>query len=185
MGVIEDISAFERSLNELVVKYEQYFIGLEKREPYQLLQQVERMARKYQPAQITNSMHRFRFTSLLARLSSYRQHWTRTTRLIEEGTYSRDRFKMKLHEKGAEKPQTSHETALPPARDDQVERLFREYLAARQACHLPTTGVSREMIQGAIDKQIPILKQKYHCTDIEFHVTVEEGTPRIKARPKR
>jgi hypothetical protein len=185
MGVIEDIAAFEQALNELVVKYEQYFLGMEKREPLRLLQQVDRFARQYQPVQITNTMHRFRYTSLVARLSSYRQHWQRTVRQIEEGTYSRDRFKMALHEKGAGKPPAPHEPAPAASTGTDVDRLYHEYLAARQSCHLPTTGVSRDLIQQAMEKQLPLLKQKYNCPDIEFHVTVEEGTPKIKARPKK
>jgi hypothetical protein len=92
---------------------------------------------------------------------------------------------MALHEKLGGTAQTSHAPPPPPQREDEVDRLFHEYLAARQACHLPTSGVSREMIQGVLEKQLPVLKQKYNCPDIEFHVTVEEGTPKIKARPRK
>src|SRR5512147_1337683 len=94
MGVPEDIELFERNLKELIIKYEQYFLGLEKREPVKLLDEVDRLARKHTPATITNTMLMFRYNSIKSRLVSYKQYWNRTNRLIEEGKYSRDRFKM-------------------------------------------------------------------------------------------
>src|SRR4051812_2975950 len=95
----DDVQLFDQFLNDLIVKYEQYFLGLEKREPLQLREQVARLARKYQPIQITNTMYRFRYNTLIARFSTYQQHWNRILRLMEEGKYSRDKFKMEMHEK--------------------------------------------------------------------------------------
>jgi len=60
MGIPEDIALFELNLQELIIKYEQYFLGLEKRAPLQLLDEVERMARKYQGYQIINTMQKFK-----------------------------------------------------------------------------------------------------------------------------
>lgn len=186
MGITEDIALLEQTLNELVIKYEQYFLGVEKREPLRQLQNLERLARRYTPTQITNTMLRFRYSTLVARFNSYRQHWSRINRLIEEGNYSRDRFKMELHQKEVHKETPPHHEPHPsPPSTDEIEHLYREYLAARQACHLTTAGVSRELIQGALEKQRPLLQQKYNCNDIEFHVVVEEGSPKIKARPRR
>ena len=83
MGLSEDIALFELNLNELIIKYEQYFLGLEKREPLKLLEEVERYVRKYHGAHISNTMLKFKFNSVVARFSSYKQYWNRITRLIE------------------------------------------------------------------------------------------------------
>ena len=48
MGLPEDIARLEQDLRELIIRYEQYFCGIEKREPLQLLDEVERRARRYQ-----------------------------------------------------------------------------------------------------------------------------------------
>ena len=182
MGIPEDIAQFEQNLGELIIKYEQYFLGLEKREPLRLLQEVERASRRYMPANIVNTMHRFRYNSLIARFNSYRQYWNRIVRLMEEGKYSRDQFRMKLHLR--EGNSGKHHHPPEPPQDPEVERLFQQYIEARKACHLPTGNITPDLISSAIEKQKPILAEKYHCQQVEFKVVIEDGKPKIKARPK-
>ncbi|MBT0652108.1 MXAN_5187 C-terminal domain-containing protein [Geomobilimonas luticola] len=181
MAIPEDIARFEQDLGELIIKYEQYFLGIEKREPLKLLQTVEKSSRKYTPANIVNTMHRFKYNALIARFNSYRQHWNRIVRLIEEGKYSRDQFKMKLHEQGGDNGRHLHE----PVGSAEAERLYQQYLEARKACHLPTGTITLDLIASTIAKQKPLLTEKYHCEQIEFKVVIEDGKPKIKARPKR
>lgn len=187
MGVTEDVALFEQGLNELIIKYEQYFIGIEKREPLKLLNEVESLGRKYLSIQIVNTMVKFKFNSTLARLNSYKQYWNRINHLIEEGKYSRDRFKMELHQK--------HRAAAQPGKEEQVkscekgfnlevETIYHRLIEARNACHLPVSNITHEMIAAAIEKQKPIIIDKFKCSTVEFKVVIEEGVPKIKARPK-
>ncbi len=188
MGIPEDIVLCEQSVNELVIKYEQYFLGLEKREPLTLLKEVESLARKYQGYQIVNTMMKFKYNSAISRLNSYKQYWNRITRLIEEGKYSRDRFKMEMHLKD-KLPERSPKDRPRPVEEKivgnaEIESLYRTYIEARQICHLPTDNITREMIAASIGKQKPVIMEKYKCRGVEFKVVIEEGTPKIKARPK-
>jgi len=182
MGIPEDIARLESQLRELIIKYEQYFFGVEKREPLRLLDEVLQLARRYQNVSITNTMLRFKYDSLVGSLSVHRQKWTRINRLIEDGKYERDRFKMELHrgEKGKERSTPP----APGASELQLERIYQEYRKARLACNLPVENVSREKIAQAIDRQKPAILEKYRCSDVDFVVVVENGTPRLKARPK-
>ena len=182
MGIPEDIARLELQLRELIIKYEQYFFGVEKREPLKLLEQVERLARQYQNVSIPNTMQRFKYDSLVSALCVHRQKWTRINRLIEEGKYERDRFKMSLHQK--ELPRENSPEPVSPAFDPQMEKVYQEYRSARLACQLPVEKVTREMIAQAIDRQKPAILEKYRCSDVDFVVVVENGKPRLKARPK-
>lgn len=184
MGLPEDVELFEKNLQELIVKYEQYFLGLEKRAPLKLLDQVERTSRKYLGIHITNTMLKFRFNSLVARLNSYRQYWERINRLIEEGKYSRDRFKMALHTKERDAEALQGKPAISkPTVNTEAQELYREYIAARKACRLPVENITPEAIAAAIDKHRPSLSAKYQ-SGVEFKVVIEDGKPRIKARSK-
>ena len=182
MGVAEDLDQFEQLLGELIIKYEQYFLGIEKREPLRLYGQVERLSRRFFSGGITNSMQRFRYNCLVARFTTYRQYWTRIVRLIEEGKYSRDRFKMKIHERD-KNIGPAQQTELERPVEGEIDRVYQQYLAARTACHLPTEGISPDMIATAIEKQRPLIMERYHCKGVEFRVVIEEGKPKIKARP--
>jgi hypothetical protein len=177
MGITEDIARLEQDLRELVIKYEQYFFGIEKREPIKLLEEVERLARRYQSVSITNTKQRFKYDSLVAALSVHRQKWTRITRLIEEGKYERERFRSS---QSAGKRGTKPE----PTKHDDMERIYQQYVTARKACNLPVEQVTREKIADAIERQRPTIAEKYRCQRIEFVVVIEDGKPRLKARPK-
>jgi hypothetical protein len=182
MGIPEDIGRLELQLRELVIKYEQYFFGIEKREPLKLLENVDRLARRYQNVSIPNTMLRFKYDSLVASLGVHRQKWTRINRLIEDGKYERDRFKMSLHRDEPAKEETAQ--AISPPLDPQLERVYQEYRNARLACNLPVENVSREKIALAIKHKIPALVKKHHCSDIELFVVIENGKPCLKARQK-
>ncbi|BEH08622.1 MULTISPECIES: MXAN_5187 C-terminal domain-containing protein [Geobacter] len=181
MGIPEDIHLFEQSLNELVIKYEQYFLGIEKREPLRLRETVDRLARKHSTVKIVNTMLNFKYTSLVSRYASYRQYWDRILRLMEEGKYSRDRFRMAIHERSAPEAR-QHESPSPR---DEAEELYRQFLEARRSCNLPTDKVSRDQVAAAIERQKPVIKAKYGTDQVEFRVVVEDGVPKIKARPRR
>lgn len=180
MGIPEDITMFEQRLNELIIKYEQYFIGIEKREPLKLLDRVERMSRQHQPAQIVNTMMKFRYNSLIAKLNTYKQYWCRITRLIEEGKYSRDRFKMEMRQNTNLREQTVDERG---GSDSDLERLYQQYIEARKACNLSIRNITQEKIAAAIERQKPAIIRKYHCAKVEFKVVIEGGAPKIKVRP--
>lgn len=184
MGIQEDIIFLEEKVAELIIRYEQYFLGIEKREPLRLYEDVERFIRRYNTSTIFNSMHKFRFNTQVAKFNSYKQYWNRTNRLIEEGKYSRDRFKMARHlEEGGIKPPPERSSGEPDRGN--LENVYQHYLEARRSCNLPTDNVSRENMISLIEKQREVLKQKHHCSDVEFRVVIENGAPKLKARPAR
>ena len=187
MGVTEDVALFEQGVNELIIKYEQYFIGIEKREPLKLLDEVERLSRKYLNVAIVNTMLKFKFISTLARFNSYKQYWKRINQLMEEGKYSRDRFRMELHTKKRDTaPSVKEDSAKASEKglDFEVDTLYHKYIEARRACHMPVSNITHNMIAAAIEKQTPIIINKFKCTGVEFKVVIEEGVPKIKARPR-
>jgi hypothetical protein len=183
MAIQEDIAFLEGSISELIVKYEQYFLGIEKREPVKLCEDVERFIRRYNTSLIVNTMMKFRFNTLVGKFNSYKQYWGRITRLIEEGKYSRDRFKMARH-LAEDAPRQTAETHEKPQQNDS-ELVFQHYLEARKKCNLPTDNISRETMFSVIEKQREALKSKHHCAAVEFRVVIEDGAPKLKARPAK
>ena len=184
MGIPEEIALFEQNLNQLVIKYEQYFLGLEKRAPLSLLDEVERASRQYQGYQIVNTMQKFRYNAAIAKLNSYKQYWNRINRLIEDGQYSRDRFKMEMHLKEEPAGTRAREHVRESRINPEVQRVYQQFIEARKACHLSVNNITPEMIAAAIAKQKPGIIDKYKCGNLEFVVVVEKGMPKIKARPK-
>ena len=96
------INEFQRKLDRLKVLYEQYFMGIEKREPLIPLKDVIRIMRELDNVQLRNTGLKFRFRGLVQKLNSYKTYWNRTLRAIENGTYHRDlaRVRRNLARKG-------------------------------------------------------------------------------------
>ncbi len=181
MGIPEDITLFDRKLNELVVKYEHYFLGLEKREPLKMLEEVEALSRKYTGSEIINTMLTFRYNSLKSRLASYRQYWIRTNRLIEEGKYSRDRFKMGIHSR----PDSPEPGQVEREHDPDMETIYTQYIQARKECNLPVSGITKEMVIELVKKHQRAALDRYGCSDVELRIAVEDGNPKLKIRPRK
>ena len=181
MAIAEDVVILDQKLSELIIKYEQYFIGLEKREPLQLLGDVEKMVRRYTGVPINNTMYKYRFNMLVARLNTYREHWNRILKLMEEGRYSRDRFITDLHLRHKSKPERiPHESPHVTAEED-IDRLVHEFREARKACNLPVDKITREMVAASIEKQKPLLAARLGTENIAFRVVIEDGKPKLKA----
>jgi len=184
MALAEDLIQLERQLAELITRYEKYFFGLEKREPLLLRDEVVKMVRRYANTPINNTMYKHKYTMLTARFNTYREHWNRVLRLIEEGKFSRDRFISDLHQRQrtSDRP-TRKEDAPPPTQDSEMDRIYREFREARQACLLPVDRLSREMVAATIEKAKPALIARLGTADLIFRVVVEDGKPKIKASP--
>lgn len=181
MAIAEDLQQLQSQLGELITKYEQYFIGLEKREPLQLLAEVGQMVRRYANVPINNTMYKHKYTTLVARFNTYREHWQRIVRLMEEGKYSRDRFISDLHQRERDSDSYHGKSGSQTAHEKELDRLYKEFCEARAACNMPVDKLTRELVAATIEKQKPVLAARLGTTDLAFRVVVEDGKPKIKA----
>jgi len=181
MAIADDIILLDQKLNELISRYEKYFIGLEKREPLQLLGEVEKLVRRYSGVPINNTMYKHRITMLVARLNTYREHWNRILKLMEEGRYSRDRFISDLHLRQKNKPGSVEPNITQASAEADIDRIVHEFREARKACNLPGDKITRELIAATIEKQRPALAAKLGTENFVFRVVVEDGKPKLKA----
>jgi hypothetical protein len=123
---------------------------------------------------------------LVARFNTYREHWNRTLRLIEEGKYSRDRFIRDLHLRQKNKKNVFHgEDPKPQPHDPEVDRIFFELCEARKLCHLPVDKLSISQVAATIEKNKAALVARLGTTDLVFRVVVEDGKPKIKASQRK
>ncbi|MDD2899356.1 MAG: hypothetical protein PHI31_11660 [Desulfuromonadaceae bacterium] len=181
MAIADDIMLLDKKLSELILKYEQYFIGLEKREPLSLLSEVEKLVRRYTGTPINNTMYKHRFTMMVARLNTYREHWNRILKLMEEGRYSRDRFISDLHTRQKRMPERSQAEQPVETAESDLDRLVHEFREARKACNLPVVNITRELIEATIEKQKPALVAKLGTEHLAFRVVIEDGKAKLKA----
>lgn len=177
LDVEQTINEFEQKLDRLKVLYEQYFIGVEKREPLVPLKDVVRVMRQLEQVQIRNTGHRYRYRNLVQKFNVYRTYWNRTLRARELGTYHRDVARMSrglarkgisvqglgkgasvadveralteaVHEKSDDTRQTGKHRAVDDS-TDRVTALDDEALQRRPTA--PQVGLQPEPSLGPID----------------------------------
>jgi hypothetical protein len=107
----------EEELEELKVKYEMYFLGVERLEPAKWRDDLKKNIALLKSAFTRNTGLRFRIGSLHARYLSYERMWLRHAREKEEGTYRRDLFKARMRGP-AEPPPPAAQKKAPRQTED-------------------------------------------------------------------
>ncbi len=182
----EDLDELDEALTNLHVLYEKYFLGIDRRPPDQERKRVSTKTREMRTQMIRNTALKFRINTLFAKLISFERMWDRTLREIEDGTYKRDVFKAKLHQKERTEPGEKKTVAAPAApeiSEDKLRRLYDTYLVARQRTGESTDGISYESVASRIRAQVPQLMEKHKAKNIEFKVVIKGGKAVLKAIP--
>lgn len=183
VDVVEDLQLLDVKLKQLKNEYEQYFMGSRQREPHLLRGEVQKMVAYYANVPIRNTGYRFKFNNLRARFFSFRRHWDRILREIEEGRYERHLFKAKLRE--GDQTHQSRSPGSSRSDDEKPEDLFDSYVSARAACGQSTSGITRKKLDALMEKQAAQASAKLGCREVKFRVVVEKGKAKLKVSPVR
>jgi hypothetical protein len=127
----------EEELEALKAKYEQYFLGVERKEPVRWREELRKRVLRVKEAFTRNTGLRFRLQSLHARYLSYERLWLRSAREREEGTYRRDLFKARLR---AKDPVPQPEAKPAPAAEKSATRPAAEPATGPAAAPAPAAA---------------------------------------------
>ena len=83
------VDEFLNKLETLRIRFEQYFAGVEKKQPTQLRMDAVRIMRTFEQINVQNTQTKFRIRTAVQKFTSYSTYWNRTLREIEDGTYKR------------------------------------------------------------------------------------------------
>lgn len=110
--LVDRCHELETSLAELTAKYEQYFLGVDRRPPIDMHERLKKEINGLRTTTVKQTAAKFRVNTLNAKLVTLERLWSRTMQEIEAGTYKRDLFKAKLHQK--EREAHSKKVETPP-----------------------------------------------------------------------
>lgn len=178
-----ELGQIEQALKELEIAFEQYFSGVEKRAPVQERDELGRRLLRFANRRIIQTDLRFRYQNLATRFHQYCGYWDRILRLIDEGRYERHRSKLKSPAT-APKETPPAATAAETTPGSELERIYRDLLAARDGCRLSGAAPDRAQVAAFLEGQREKIREKFGDREVEFRVTVEEGKPKIKVRAK-
>jgi hypothetical protein len=106
--VAAQAEGLEKELQELKARFDQFFLGIERKNPSREADDLRSRLVNLKSAFIRNTALKFRIQSLYQKFLAYERLWHRTLKEMEEGTYRRDilrlRHKNELKKLGANTP---------------------------------------------------------------------------------
>lgn len=177
MGFEQTIDKLERDIQDLRIKWERFFAGDLKVPPDDFKAQVLKDIRALRNANLTAAADNFRLGSLEARFNTYSELYGRRLREREEGPAAVQHLPVRERhpEHDAAAGITLGEKPEPAA----VEALFTGlYHAAGQSPKFDLASFG-----DYIQSQIASIRLKTGCAEVQFRVAIEEGKPRLKAKP--
>ncbi len=174
----QELDEIQQQTKELEIHYEQYFAGIEKREPYQQRKDLARRIRHFTNRHIVWTDLKFRYQSIASRLMSYGQYWDRILRLIDEGKYHRHTSKLST---SPSQRQSTTNNADPKV---EAAKLHQELSQARKSCGLSGTGPSAEKVATFLATQREKIRSRYGDKPVEFSIDISGEKPRIKVSLK-
>lgn len=184
MEAIEAIRLLENKLSELKAAYDKYFSGIEKIEPTGLRNEVQRIVRRMSTLPITNTAVKFKRDNLIAQYNSYSQYWNKTLRQIEDGTYSRDLFKIQLKDREMTPAQRPKQEPTPPPRG-KFDSVFKELVSTKKRLGESTNNLNYKTFEENLGKQSEAIKKKFKVSNVDFIVEEKGGKTVLKAVPKK
>ena len=193
----------EGRIEKLRIQYEQFFCDVSKVMPSAEHNRVRAEILKLAQEPGVNTRFLYYLNSLKSRLLSLEYYWRRSLNRKELGLSKRDHFKVKKLKETWEKEETSEKKLAaqyteshPEIKikdiniDEEIDelkmrRLYSAYVSTKRKYGYDTDKITYEKIYKSIAKQIPIVKEKYKCSEVDFKVRVKDNKVSLVIIPKR
>ncbi|MBL92446.1 MAG: hypothetical protein CMH56_11625 [Myxococcales bacterium] len=183
------IKQFEQRLNQLQLRFELYFQGLERLPPEGTRDELHRALRNFQNAASDAKWPtalKYRVNALLQRFTAYDQKWRREMVAIEKGDSRRDRLRAAQKNKAPVVPMNvpapmPEMPQLPTSLSDhEIKKIYNTYLKARKIAG-QQTNLSLDGMSQKLKKQLPALQKKHPGKTIGFKVVMKDGQAQLRA----
>ena len=179
----EQLTRLEEDIRKLRVEFDIFFNGASKRPPYDTKGRVETLHKRLGDDRTLTFAQRYRYNSLTARYTAFRDLWRRLMQGREEG---RDPVSAARASVKKEQP-----TSIPPVsfvcmdahkEVGLVKDLYNSLLEAKQKCGESVDGLSFPQFHRLVASKSDGLKERHGCERVKFSVAVEDGHVSFKAK---
>ena len=170
-------------MKTLEIAYEQYFSGVEKREPMKAREELTKRIRQYANRRIMQSDLRYKYQNLATRFHSYSGYWNRILKLMDEGKYHRNASQ--VSRPVGIKNQQPATTNAPATGNGQVDTVYNDLMAARKSCNIGGKAPDKNQVASMLEKQKEKIREKFGDRPVAFKVETRDGKPRIVVKAKK
>jgi hypothetical protein len=182
--ISRELELIEHKMKTLEIAYEQYFSGLEKREPMKDREDLTKKIRQFANRRIMQTDLRFKYQNLATRFHSYNGYWERILKLMDEGKYHRNATQVT-------KPiGIKNQASAPPSTNgssdgNEVDSIYNDLIAARKSCKINGKAPDKTQVASMLEKQKAKIREKFGNKPVAFKVETRDGKPRIVVKAKK
>jgi len=190
----KEVDELERKINELIHDYDMFFQGIEKIEPIRKKEELKRLISKISTLKLNNAIIKQKYANLVSRFNTYDRYWANIWLKIENGTYTRDLYKMELKKKLQHKTNESEKSEennnqtndennnqkQETSSENDYKQVYKQFVTAQELLG-SKPNVDYEKLSQKLKEQEAALKEKYNCKSVEFKVVVKDG--KVTFRP--
>lgn len=184
--VDEQLTRLEEDIRRLKIEYDIYFNNATRRPPYDTKSRVETLIKRLADDRTFTFAQRYRYNSLGARYTSFREMWRRALQEREEGRDTPTTARVARDQVHTEQSAQTHGAVFVCAdahREASVVReLYDALIKAKQACGEVTDDLSFPRFHRMVAANTDALKAKLRCERVRFSIAIEDGRVSFKAK---
>lgn len=181
-SVDDQLSRLEEDIRKLRVEFDIFFNGAAKRPPYDTKGRVETLLKRLGDDRTLTFAQRYRYNSLAARYTAFRDLWRRLMQGREEGRDSFSAARASVKEQPANIPSVSFVCNDAHKEVGMVKDLYNSLIEAKQKCGESVEGLSFPQFHRLVASKSDGLKERHGCERVKFSVAVENGHVSFKAK---
>ena len=191
MPLLEDLDRLDTSIRQLLVKWDMFFAGAERKPPSELQAQVELIIKRYGSTEIRNNGERFRYQSLTARYTTFNELWQKRLRAREEGkafgAHGLRAEQLPPSLPGAPAPRsdpgrTAEFRVAGSAHDaPAIRALYESFVSERRRAGAGAPPPF-ESFQQLVTQQTARLRSEKGAAAVDFRLETKDGKVSLKAR---
>jgi hypothetical protein len=186
MSIDDMLVRLEDDVRKLKVEFDIYFNGAAKRPPYDTKGRVETLIKRLADERTFTYAQRYRYNSIVARYTSFRDLWRRTIQDREEGRG----VLLGGRTAGAQAEEAHVRRATficADARADvpTVKGLYDALVRAKIQCGESVDELSFAQFHRLIAAKTDALKERLGCGSVRYSVYLEDGKVSFKAKAER
>lgn len=177
--LIERLKILKEKVENLRVKYENYFAGFEKLPPIKLHDEISKEINSLTGKTLMSHSLQFLLNQVAMRFRTYEALWEKQMKKREESLSNIKRE----GGKASVSPQTRQFFKFSSGNEkEELKKLYQDFV--KNSGKIEGKTVSFEQFEKYIYHQVNTLKEKFSCSSVVIWVDKEGDTAKIKAKPE-
>jgi hypothetical protein len=181
--IMEDLTKrlkiLKEKIEDLRVKYENYFAGFEKIPPIKLHEEVSKEINALVGNTSMSYGLQYLLNQIAQRFRTYESLWEKQMKKREEGLLNKKR----VEGRAFAYPQTREFFKFSSGSEkEEIKKLYQDFV--KNSGKIGGKTVSFEQFERYIFQQVNTLKKKFSCSSVVVWIEKEGDTAKIKAKPE-